>query len=283
MTVKKRISTATLYSIFNGIIIVGVIIATKFTTYDLFYVSIAVALLAGINITILITQLKERERLYEEARLKAQRLSFLEQEILRFRQHRHDIKNHLVVIRELANMQKLDDLKNYTEKLTDSTSQALIECHTGISEVDVLLYTKKNEADVQGIIFNINVQAAMAVDKKYTLDIVSIIANLLDNALEATARIEVSAERFVQVRLFDDILANYIIVTNSFSPKYAINPEQAFVKRFTTKANPYNHGLGLTIVKKLVRRHGGQIKLDIFNGVFFQIKVELPKHRLKDV
>lgn len=277
---KKHINTPILYSLVNGAAVTVLLIASKYAGNDMFYIAVTIFCLAIVNIFLLISQLIERDKRYEEARLKAQRLSYLNNEILHFRQLRHDIKNHLIVIRELANMKKIDDIVNYTDKLTDNANQALIECHTGVDEVDILLYTKKGEADTRGIDFKINVQAAMDVAKKHTLDIVSILSNLLDNALEATGRIDVAVERFVQVRLYDDVLSNYIVITNSFSPKYNIKPEQAFIKRFTTKANRYNHGLGLSIVRKLVRRHGGQINVDIFNGIFFQIKIELPKHKL---
>jgi hypothetical protein len=39
-------------------------------------------------------------------------------------------------------------------------------------------------------------------------------------------------------------------------------------------------GLGLGIIRKIVSKYNGNIEIEIFNELFYQVKIEIPKHTL---
>jgi sensor histidine kinase regulating citrate/malate metabolism len=239
-----------------------------------------IAFLSFGNVLFLIVRFKKVNQVYENTHLELQKLSHLSEEIIYYRQHRHDIKNHLIVMYELANAGKIESLTEYAKNLLDKTSHALIECQTGSNEIDVLLYSKLDIARETGIDFQISTTCKLSLSSKRTLDMISILSNIIDNAIEATLTIEVASERQVQITITEDPLSANFVITNSFSPRRLIEPNRVFEKGYSTKKELGNQGLGLSIVSRIVKTLDGDITLDIFNGVFFQLKIMIPKHNL---
>ena len=82
----------------------------------------------------------------------------------------------------------------------------------------------------------------------------------------------------ISINIEDDQLDYIFVITNAFVKNDKIN--EFTNDGFTTKADSNNHGLGLGIIHKLVEKYKGKIYIDIFNEIFYQIKIELPKHLL---
>ncbi|MCK8059285.1 MULTISPECIES: sensor histidine kinase [unclassified Fusibacter] len=232
------------------------------------------------NFTFLMVRFKKVSTTQEKTQLELQKLSHISDEIIYYRQHRHDIKNHLIVMYELANSGKVESLIDYAKNLIDKTTHAFVECQTGSNELDVLLYSKIDIARETGIDIQIDLDCTLQLSPKRTIDLISIFSNIIDNAIEATLAIEVASERTIQISLTEDPINATIVITNSFSPRKLIEPDRVFEKGYSTKMESGNQGLGLSIVSRIVKSLEGDIHLEIFNGIFFQLKINLPKHNL---
>lgn len=217
-------------------------------------------------------------RKHEKIELELLKYQYLETDLKMYRQHRHDIKNHLTVMYELVQSEKYSDLKDYTKQYIDNTSKKLRQINTGADELDVLIYNKLDTAKHHSIETDFICTTSFNMSHHAVIDIVSILSNLLDNAIEANRRIVTPSERMLSININEDQLDYVIVVTNAFIQE--ASPSRFLMDGFTTKRDVKNHGLGLGIIHKLVDKYKGTVYIDIFNDKFYQIKIEIPKHTL---
>lgn len=227
------------------------------------------------------------KRRHDTLLLDLQKLRYVAEEIHTYRQYRHDHKNHMIVINDLAEhaqdmseAERLEAIRAYSAGLLDQDNSTYFDFRTGVIALDLLLFSKLQFARENQVEMTIDIKAPMKAKSKHIITLVSILSNLLDNAYEATAQVEVASDRLIQVTFSQTPIDAIITVTNTFSDKQPLAIQRVFDTGYSTKKDQGNQGLGLTIVRKLVKRLEGNLQLNVFNERFFQLKVELPKHHL---
>ncbi len=213
------------------------------------------------------------------AGLEKQRCQFIENELQAYRRHRHDMKNHLLVLHELARQGQVTELQEYVAHYSDSVlNTSLISVNTGSEELDILIFSKIESARARDITFQFTCSAPVNIGAKKIPTAISLFANLLDNALEAAEAVPEPENRLVILHLYDDPLDTVAVLTNTFPDTQTPNLQRLFREGYSQKAP--NRGRGLSIVQKIIGRLEGQMKVDLYQEKFFQVKLELPKHRL---
>ncbi len=103
------------------------------------------------------------------------------------------------------------------------------------------------------------------------------LSNIFDNAIKYTAE---KGELIVKMQPEDGWLS--ISITNSFPAMAEEDLERIFESFYRTKETPKTGaGLGLAITKKIIERHGGNIKaVNAPEGL--QINIQIPKDRSKE-
>jgi sensor histidine kinase regulating citrate/malate metabolism len=184
---------------------------------------------------------------------------------------------------ELARLGKTEDLKSYAAEFMEKTDQSLLTLHTGNQELDILLYSKLDQARQNLVEVDIHNSEPLHIHNKRIFNVIAIISNLLDNAIEACMEIDNPDDRSITLSLEQDLFNYYLIVTNTFDPK-VLNLENIKSKTptlgITHKKDKKAHGMGLKIVQSLVQRLEGKVQIDIYNQQFFQIKVTLPAENI---
>lgn len=115
--------------------------------------------------------------------------------------------------------------------------------------VNVIILQKKEISENNGIIFDAEVYSP-GIDFSEP-DIISLISNLLDNAIEACMR--VNKELTPKIKM--TIKEKYICVINDKLSTESIEPE--ILK--TSKKDKANHGYGIQIIKEVVKKYKGTI------------------------
>lgn len=219
------------------------------------------------------------QRLLERQKLELVKYKYLENDLQVHRQHHHDTKNHLMIISELVKSRDYEDLENYTKQFSASTNRKLMHVNTGLDELDVLFYNKIDQAKKQHIKVDFNCGVGIDADENAVLDLISIASNLFDNAIEANLKIQDINDRIISINIDQDQLDYIFIITNTFVFDRTILRKPVH-EGYTTKADKKNHGLGLKIVTRLVNKYDGKMSYKIYNDLFYEVRVELPKHTL---
>ncbi len=102
---------------------------------------------------------------------------------------RHDIKNHLSVLNGLLRADKIEEAKNYLQKIETTAASLSFSCQTSNPVVDVLLSEKLESAGLH----NIETEVSLILPRTCNVDdfdLCVIFANALDNAIEACLSVE---------------------------------------------------------------------------------------------
>ena len=169
------------------------------------------------------------------------------------RDFRHDMKNHIMIIQEMVDKNKIDEACNYLHSL--SSRVKLIEtvyAATGNIVIDSIINYKLT--NMIGENWNICVEATVPTELPIEIvDLSIILTNLLDNALHALKQIN-RGDLSIRINYRKDIL--FIIIQNSYNGNLRYENGELI----TTKCEE-GHGRGLKLVEKAVDKYDGLLKL----------------------
>lgn len=171
---------------------------------------------------------------------------------------RHDMKNHAYCLAELYEKGNYDELGAYIGDMAARVEQADTEVHTGNEIADAIISEKKRRAEESGIAFS--VEGGLGSRQLSALDICTILANTLDNAIEASLELP-EAQRKISLSFRKN--DHFIMIT--CENKTAERVEIADGNVSTTKSDRDNHGYGIINVRETVEKNGGEYVLS-FEG-----------------
>ena len=188
---------------------------------------------------------------------------------------RHDFSNHILVLHGLLKVGQSDKALQYASSLfnevkTIESLQVDID-HPGLS---ILLQTKKIAAQNH----RINMDTAISHDsfgRIKTTDLITILSNLIDNAIEATIELP-EDERKIRIECTANNTLYSFKVTNT-GHKIG-EEEQIFIKGYSTKNKELGkmRGQGLFIVKEVVNKYNGNISIESSAESVTTAIVEIP-------
>ena len=184
------------------------------------------------------------------------------------RTFRHDYINHLSSINALIGEGCYDDAQNYIDKLTESTHRNEAIFRTGNRLADAIL-TDKSEScrDHADIEFD-----GCITDKIGNSDICIILANALDNAVEACKK---CPERG-KITVAAQIRQGYWTMTMR-NPTVSADSE-GIMK--TSKEDERNHGFGLLSIEQTVKKYDGTMAVSIKDGMFeMSVVLKIPEQK----
>lgn len=193
-----------------------------------------------------------------------------------YRQHKHDLLNHLNIVSVLAKSGRYVELDEYIFYYQEEIDSDMISVQTGIRELDILLYAKIREAERHNIRVTYECRTSMECKQRFVINLIAILGNLLDNAIEAAQFAELKE---IHISLKEDPIDYVLIIQNTFQYPREVALQQVIQKGLSTKGPDRGNGLG--IVSKMVEKFEGTISLAENEGRF-EAKVELPKYRLQD-
>lgn len=114
------------------------------------------------------------------------------------RSFRHDIKNHITVVKELLQNGKSEDALKYIGDMGDMTGELSFPCSTNNPVADILIGNKL------GIAKNMGIDASCSLRLPFPclirdIDIGIILSNSLDNAVHACKHMSPDEERYIRV------------------------------------------------------------------------------------
>lgn len=196
------------------------------------------------------------------------------------RSMKHDMKNTLAVIMQLAGKEKAE-LQTYLLELEQNFNRLEFQFKTGNTVVDILLNMKYHEVirtipDIQ-----IDAERLLFSEDIYiqSYDIGVIIGNALDNAMEACKKLKeekTEAETFIWLSCFKRGKMLFIEVENSFNGKVVKKKQSEFP--VTNKTDEKAHGIGLVNIKHTAEKYHGAVDWSV-NGKVFTLSVMMKNER----
>src|SRR5713101_7659702 len=189
----------------------------------------------------------------------------------------HEFANRLHTIAGLVQMGRADEamkLIAQTSGVHQELTEALLE-RVGDPVLGALLLAKAALASERGIELRVSDDTVMTRSSLDSEDLITLLGNLVDNALDAAA--SSTGERWVSVSVTEHD-AEIAIKVHDSGPGIADGLDgQIFQEGFSTKSAPGSNrrGFGLALVRQVARRHGGDVTVVNDGGANFTARLPL--------
>ena len=184
------------------------------------------------------------------------------------RAQRHDFLNHLQVVYSLIEMEEYQEAGDYIEKVYGDMQSVSRAMRTDSPAINALLRAKMEECESAGILTELDASGNWKSLPLPAWEFCRILSNLIDNAMDALEGIPNSSLR---IMLHEDAHGLAFSVANN-GPRI---PEADIFRIFEPGVSSHGEGrgMGLYIVRKTLRRYGGEIHVTsddertIFSGL----------------
>ena len=177
------------------------------------------------------------------------------------RKIKHDMKNHMYAIKNMAKNNMSKDIITYTNDILGKIDGEKVYINTGNYLIDGILNVKFEEVKNQGIDFKYDVKIPEGI-KLPEFEVITILGNLLDNAIEGVKSIK--DNRYIEVFISYKDSNLLIKIVNTFDG-LVIKDNKGFVSR---KEEKTYHGIGLENVREQVEKSNGYMNIDTGNCMF---------------
>lgn len=177
------------------------------------------------------------------------------------RSFRHDVKNHMMVIRELLLDNRRGAALKYMGAMETILSDISFPVNTNNPVLDILLQNKLGIAAGR----QIEVECSLTVPYPSAIDDIDfciVLSNALDNAITACGQIEQGMRKFIHITGKQQGSFLLIEISNSYTGKKAVD-----------------RGTGIANIKAAAEKYGGAINIQTEENVFsLSILFIIPQH-----
>lgn len=244
------------------------IVSQKYASIIMICVSIIVVLLFFIIIQFSIKNKADILRASLQTRLHDDeiRINELIQMNHSVRTLKHDLNNHITVLKRLISENDFQQAMNYIKKINDNVSDITATSNTNNSTLNAILDVKKLICKNKNIDLKCYLRNDLPEFDSFSFSI--IFGNLLDNAIEAEMKEEI---REIKISVMSENNNIDITVQNRISHSVLINGKLPK----TTKTDSRNHGLGMISITEAVDRNNGAMDIYEQDG-WFVVHVIMP-------
>jgi len=212
---------------------------------------------------------RQREMELEIAKLRQEQTAILERDYQALRRTYadnaklyHDLHNHIEAIYHCLTQGDIQEAVQYCEELRTPIREISQTVWTGDKAIDYLISSKIALAEQEHIQTKVNIEYPHNTNI-HSIDLTTILGNLLDNALEAAETAPESLHFLhLTVRRINAMLI--IKVENG----YGEAPTQENGNLLTSKVDKAFHGWGLKSVQTAAERYDGVINTEYADGIF---------------
>lgn len=182
------------------------------------------------------------------------------------RAENHEFQNHIMCIRSLVENGEYDSLKEYINEISRLEQAVVNVIDTNNAIVNAVINTKYHEANSKHIVFvfKINDLSGLKISDK---DIVVLLSNLLNNAIEACEKCE--GNRVIKLKFMVEGGMTILSVRNTFSHPLVRQGDDFLTTKDYERTS---HGVGIRNVIKVVNKYDGTYVIkDSDNEFYFSI------------
>lgn len=186
-----------------------------------------------------------------------------------FRSFRHDYKNHVLCLRGLIAADKKSEALEYMDTIQDMSSVGKNKYNTGNIIIDALLSDKSEKAEKVNT--KLEFSGIVPTSGISNADLCIIIANAVDNAIEACSKDESQNEKIIKTEA--DFKQGYFFF-NSVNPIFEEVKFKGKNKVVTSKNDKEHHGFGVANIVHTAEKYDGTADISTENNEF-KLEVQL--------
>jgi sensor histidine kinase regulating citrate/malate metabolism len=238
---------------------VGIAYITVMVTMFILLIMLNVIFYFIVNALIQKAELDDRNRILEMQEKQFESLrDYLDSDA----KARHDFRQTIYTLTELSDEKDYQAIDEYLHKYRDELPQKETIDFCEDNALNALLnhYSQKAEKNEIRTDFQVSLPAEMNID---SIDLCSVVGNILENAVIACCDVDVE-KRFIRVVISAEQNSElYIAIVNSFSG------ELRQIKDRYLSTHKGGNGIGLISVEATAARYGGSANWSNDNGVFY--------------
>ncbi|MBQ7674143.1 MAG: GHKL domain-containing protein [Alphaproteobacteria bacterium] len=230
-------------------------------------VLLIIFILSNFGVFFLIRQIMKMQRreyeykiIEEKMRIEKSRAEDAEAIWDNIQRFRHDMKNHFSIIKCKLNEGDIKSCEKYIDEIYPVVEKVGNLTHTGNSIIDYLINTKLS--DDKGIQIIVSGYTEIFNDIE-SADLVSLLGNILDNALEAVEKISNPKDKRIELHFLQSNKNRIILCKNSIESSVLKNN-----KDLKTTKKGGAHGYGNKIVSSISEKYGGFAEYLESDGMF---------------
>ncbi len=237
----------------NAFKVISVIVSLLFVNFFVFYLYDKLSV--------------QQEEKYEKMRLMQQNNYYQKQfELMKAslkstRSFKHDMKNHLTVLKLLVDKNEHNKALKHIEQMTDAIITAKEYAQSGNIIIDSILNFKLQEAEQHGI----SVSLELSIPEQLSItsfDMSVILGNLLDNAINACSKLEKDKRLDVKIKYKKGRLI--IKISNTYNGDLNYMGD----KLITSNEDKENHGMGIKNTKFALDKYNGEMEIEHTEDIF---------------
>lgn len=218
------------------------------------FVLLLIALFSNVGLIWTITILEKQTKLERQQFLEAASRNYyesVEAQQFEIRRLKHDMGNHLQTLHGLKDEKR----EEYLEGLIQNTvfRQTLQYCAD--ATVNAVINAKIERMEQHAISFHVKAEIAKELPFEKP-DICALLANVLDNAIEACCKLSKESRRIE----LDMNMQKGLFVIKARNPVLEKGIDETFQ---TTKKNKKEHGYGLQSIREIAERYDGKFELSV--------------------
>lgn len=225
---------------------------------------------------------KELQLYHQQNELQYKYYGDLEKKYQDSRKVLHDMKNHLIAVEQLYHMQESDAGNTYVKDMHHMLNVLGERFYTNHKILNIILNDKLSNAERDGIDTAVEI-GEVSLEFMKDIDVTTVFANLLDNAIEAAKRVGEHPYIRIKMNYFNEFVV--ISIRNSLLAEGALISAQSgetHRSRHIPKGSHHNRkgsrhmGYGLQNVKKTLEKYNGTVQTGS-SDCEFQVNITLPK------
>lgn len=205
---------------------------------------------------------RENQQFRERAKTQFEMYKYMADSYTEQRKQFHDVHNHLLCLQGLLSSGKYDEAGKYLNQYRGNLVEEADYINTNHAVINSILNQKYKMAKQQGIAIVLAVNDLHDIDV-LDEDIVVILSNILDNAIEACQN-QTGVSKIIRLKCWKEKDRLLISCQNPVN-KDRVLENGSYV---TTKQDKEKHGIGLKNVKSAVEKYQGEDICCCFNGYF---------------
>lgn len=211
---------------------------------------------------------QELELLYHQ-RAEIERLTKIAEWNDNYNEIIHNTSHYLKVIGQLAYERKNDEICKVVDKLNGKLNREELCEYSNHKMMNIILSEYSMKAKNAGIGFDVHVEPGCILNHVQDVDLITMIGNLLDNAILAASKKEDDSSVMVRIFMQKDGKLCVIKVVNDFVEEL----KEVRGRLISTKKEAGVHGIGLSSVSKIAEQYSGYLEHYIIDEKFNAVVV----------